>query len=124
MSALLITADLACLSSVTGGARRTGIELRTAAGTEAALAMLAEKSARLIVLDLGTRNLAVAETVPRLRALVPDAAIVAFGPHVHENLLTAAREAGCTLVVSRGQFHARMDEYLAQYGGSGAVEAS
>lgn len=116
MSALLITADLACLSSVTGGARRSGIELRTAASPAAALAMLAEKPAPLIVLDLGTRNLAVGETVPRIRQLVPDAAIVAFGPHVHENLLAAARAAGCTLVVSRGQFHARMDEYLAQYG--------
>lgn len=117
MSVLLITADLACLSSVTGGARRTGIDLRTAAGTEAALAMLSKKPARLIVIDLGTRDLAVAETVPRLRELMPDVAIVAFGPHVHEHLLAAAREAGCTLVVSRGQFHARMDEFLAAYAG-------
>lgn len=123
MSALLITADLACLSSVTGGARRTGIELRTAASAAAAFEALAEKPARLIVLDLGTRDLALSETVPRLRELLPDAVIVAFGPHVHENLLAAAREAGCTLVVSRGQFHARMDDYLAQYGGSGSVEA-
>jgi DNA-binding NarL/FixJ family response regulator len=117
VSALLITADLACLSSVTGGARRSGIELRTAASPAAALAMLAEMPARLIVLDLGTRNLAVGETVPRIRELVPDAAIMAFGPHVHENLLAAARAAGCTLVVSRGQFHSRMDEYLTAYGG-------
>ena len=116
MSALLITADLACLSSVTGGARRSGIELRTAASSAAALTMLAEMPARLIVLDLGTRDLAVGETVPRIRELVPDAAIVAFGPHVHHNLLAAARAAGCTLVVSRGQFHARMDEYLTHYG--------
>lgn len=117
VSVLLITADLACQSSVTGGARRTGIDLRTAASASAALAKLAEKPARLIVLDLGTRDLAVAETVPRLRALVPEATIVAFGPHVHENLLAAARDAGCTLVVSRGQFHARMDEYLTAYSG-------
>ena len=38
--------------------------------------------------------------------------VVAFGPHVHENRLAAVREAGCDLVVSRGQFFAEIDAIL------------
>ena len=38
--------------------------------------------------------------------------IVAFGPHVHEERLAAAREAGCDEVVSRGQFFAQLDAIL------------
>lgn len=33
----------------------------------------------------------------------PDAALVAFGPHVHQNRLDAALEAGFTMAISRGQ---------------------
>jgi hypothetical protein len=35
--------------------------------------------------------------------------VVAFGPHVHEERLAAARNAGCDEVVSRGEFFARLD---------------
>jgi len=35
--------------------------------------------------------------------------VVAFGPHVHEERLAAAREAGCDEVLSRGEFFARVN---------------
>ena len=38
--------------------------------------------------------------------------VVAFGPHVHEERLAAAREAGCDVVVSRGKFFAELDAIL------------
>ena len=38
--------------------------------------------------------------------------VVAFGPHVHEQRLAAARDAGCDLVVSRGQFFSQLETIL------------
>jgi hypothetical protein len=34
---------------------------------------------------------------------------------VQEARLDAARQAGCDLVLTRGQFHARMSDVLSQY---------
>jgi len=38
--------------------------------------------------------------------------VIAFGPHVHEKRLEAARRAGCDVVVSRGQFFAQLNTIL------------
>jgi hypothetical protein len=40
-------------------------------------------------------------------------AILAYGPHVHEDRLAAARAAGCDAVVSRGQLDREADSLLA-----------
>jgi hypothetical protein len=39
---------------------------------------------------------------------------IAFGPHVHEERLAAARHAGCDRVVSRRQFFSQLDTILAE----------
>ena len=112
-SVLLISSDLACVSSVTGAASRTGATLQTALGISAIDGKLAEGVPTLVLLDLSMTGAAPAVLVPKLRASLPPLArIMAFGPHVHTGLLAAAREAGCDVVVSRGEFHARIDEYL------------
>jgi hypothetical protein len=41
-----------------------------------------------------------------------EAETIAFGPHVQESLLAAARTAGCNRILSRGQFHAQIGEIL------------
>lgn len=110
---LLITSDLACSSSVAGAAHRNAVDLQTAFGLAAVEAKLLEAPPSLVILDLSTAGLNVAEFVPQLRAgLGQDARIMAFGPHVRVAELAAARDAGCDLVVSRGEFHARVDQYL------------
>lgn len=82
-------------------------------GVSAIEGKLAEAAPALVLLDLSMAGTSPAELVPKLRAsLPPDARIVAFGSHVHTRLLAAAREAGCDLVVSRGEFFARLDDYL------------
>jgi DNA-binding NarL/FixJ family response regulator len=113
---LLITSDLACSSSVAGAAKRAGVELRTALGLAAVDDKLAEESPAFVILDLSTAGVNPREFVPRLRPrLAAGGRIVAFGPHVHTSTLAAAKEAGCDLVVSRGEFHARVDDYLRQF---------
>jgi CheY-like chemotaxis protein len=67
----------------------------------------------LLIIDLSTPALDVAALMQQLRATgnaVPRT--VAFGPHVHEERLAAAREAGCDQVLSRGEFFARLDSIV------------
>ena len=72
----------------------------------------------LVIVDLSTPGLDVAGFVKRLRGIkasdaMSELRIIAFGPHVHEDRLAAAREAGCDEVMSRGQFFGAIDAILA-----------
>lgn len=58
----------------------------------------------------------IASTVAELKQKVgAQARMVAFGPHVQESRLSQAQQAGCSPVLSRGQFQAKLPEYLAQW---------
>jgi AmiR/NasT family two-component response regulator len=110
---LLLTSDLATSSKVAGAAMRQSVRLEVAMDASALAGKAAEARPRLVILDLSTPRLDIAAAV---RGLTFDApvrpTIVAFGPHVHEALLAAASAAGCDRVLSRGQFHAHVDELL------------
>ena len=100
MSAILLTSDLACSSKLTGAASQAGFSMAVAMSPVALL----EKAAgcRLVLLDLNSPGVDPVELVPKLRSLHPSpAAIVAFGPHVHESKLNAARDAECDEVLTR-----------------------
>ena len=118
MTALALVTDLMTQSQISGAAARTGVTVETAGTAESLLAKLAGGQARLVVLDLSQTGLDPAELVPRLKAAMAEGStILAFGPHVHKQRLTAAAEAGCDVVISRGQFHAEMDALLTRYAG-------
>ena len=113
MTAVLLTRDLMIASRVEGAAARVGVSLRTSADSQDALAHCAEHPVRLLIVDLSAPALDMAGLVRELKVGPADAPfVVAFGPHVHEALLAAAREAGCDEVISRGQFFAQIDEIL------------
>lgn len=114
MDTLLLTSDLAISSAVSGAAERQGIRFASAFTTAALLDKLAETTPQLVVIDLSTPCLDIETLVSQLRGQLSNVQIVAFGPHVHEQRLAAAREAGCDEVFSRGQFHRGMDEILAK----------
>lgn len=57
---------------------------------------------RLVLVDLQARD--AVEAVARVRGRAPDALVVAFAPHVAEDLLAAARSAGADRVMTRGAF--------------------
>jgi DNA-binding response OmpR family regulator len=113
MNAVLLTSDLMILSRVEGMATRNGFSLRTAATLQQAVEQLAIEPAELLLVDLGTPSLDVGELLPLVRSSKPY--IVAFGPHVHEARLNAARQAGCDQVVSRGQFLLQLDAMLDRF---------
>lgn len=41
--------------------------------------------------------------------------ILAFGPHVHQARLEAAKKAGCRWVMTRGQLHREADRFFQQW---------
>jgi CheY-like chemotaxis protein len=119
MSVLLLTTDLACSSQVSAAAMRaplTGgglIDVETCMSTARLLERAADTSPWLVILDLNAQPLNCGELVPRLKRLADPVEIIAFGPHVHEARLQAAEDAGCDLVLPRGQFYAQLDKILA-----------
>jgi DNA-binding NarL/FixJ family response regulator len=114
MTAVLYSTDLVAASAAAGAAARVKTPLATALSLADLQTKLAAAPVRLVVVDLSTPGLNIHELVPILRAAAPSARILAFGPHVHEARLAAARTAGCDEVVSRGQFHSRMEQIFAQ----------
>ena len=115
---LLYSADLMAASRVEGAAARAGVAFSTVSTPAQLAAKLDQETVQLVIVDLSSPGLdvsALVDTVRKGRPAPPP--IIAFGPHVHEPLLAAAREAGCDEVVSRGQFFAKLDEFVRRAAG-------
>ncbi len=109
--ALALISDLAMQSQAAAAAQRAGTELDVALTADALIAKAEATGPMLVILDLSHPGLDVAATLARLKPLLSEGAVtIAFGPHVHRERLEAARAAGCDRVLSRGEFHARMEE--------------
>src|SRR5688572_23919067 len=105
MNVVLLTNDLMVSSRVEGAALWTGIDVRIVTSAEAAVQSCVERPPDKLIIDLGTLSLDVAELVAQVKRGSGNCPqIIAFGPHVHAELLANARHAGCDEVVSRGQF--------------------
>ena len=108
---IFLTDDLFFSPRVVGIAQAAGHSIREAANTAAAAELAASESARLVIVDLDASGLDVAALVASLGSDTPPK-VLAFGPHVQADKLDAAREAGCDLVVSRGQFSSDLSTLL------------
>lgn len=118
MAALALISDLMMQSQASAAATRAGAELQVAFSDEALLSKAEATPPRLVILDLSHPGLDPTALMVRLKPLLVEGAkVIAFGPHVHKARLEAAAAAGCDLVISRGQFHAQMDELLARFAG-------
>jgi CheY-like chemotaxis protein len=110
MDVLLLSADLATSSAVSGAAVRCGAACETCWATKDVVAKATAGSPRLVILDLSMPGMDPATVVSQLKGVPsPPERVIAFGPHVHEAKLAAARDAGCDEVVSRGRFHSDID---------------
>jgi CheY-like chemotaxis protein len=119
MSLLLVSSDLMTGSKVSAVAGRLGLVCATAMSAAVAVDKLAEGTS-VVLIDLSTPGLKSPELVPKLRTtLKARPRIIAFGPHVYGELLEEAETSGCDVVVSRGEFFARMPELLASGLGAG-----
>lgn len=115
MAVVLLSGDLMGASRIEGGARLAGTECRMVGNVDAAVLACAAQPVALVMVDLTTAGLDVTALVERLKGRSENVPIVAYGPHVHEAMLDAAKAAGCDRVLSRGQFLAQADAIIAHY---------
>ena len=69
-------------------------------GTTFARDPSAATGADIVIVDLAR----FADRIAEIRTCAPDARIVAFGPHVDDDLLRRASEAGADVVLARSRF--------------------
>ena len=106
-----VTGDLMTAAPIEHAARQAGAVCRVIASADAPLPDA--PSVRLVVVDLSSVT-DIASTVATLRQSIGDEVpVVAFGPHVHEELLASAQTAGCNQVLTRGQFHRNAGQIVA-----------
>jgi CheY-like chemotaxis protein len=112
MPVLYLTQDLFFGSRVTAAVRSLGSEVHVVRSA-AELLEQAGQDCPLVLIDLdapGADPAAIAAELRQREGARP--AIVAFGSHVHEARLAAARDAGCDAVLTRGQFDRQMADIL------------
>jgi DNA-binding response OmpR family regulator len=114
MTVVLLSSDLSVLSPVEAATARLGKKVRMARDASQTFDNSDDDQPELLIIDLSWPSLDdIGSVVKEWRAMHSEGQrIIAFGPHVHENRLAAARDAGCDLVVSRGQFMAQLETLL------------
>lgn len=115
MAVVLLSADLMGASRMEGAARLAGVEYCMVASEDAAVETCTVKSVTLVAVDLATPGLDVGALVEQLKQSRHAPVVVAYGPHVHEAALEAAKSAGCDAVFTRGQFMSQVDGLLRQH---------
>ena len=108
---LLVSGDLMLGARVDGAARQLGLTMHTV-GEQSATVAAVDENYRVVLVDLRTSGVNVADLVESLRQAADNLVIVACAPHVHEERLEAARQAGCDLVVTRGQLDRELEQIL------------
>lgn len=112
MRCIYLTTDLLFSSRVASLARERGFVLDIVSNLAAAQELATLPDVRLVIVDLVLPHLDIAAATRELRATIPAVALLAYGPHVDEARLNAAREAGCQHVVPRSAFQGRLVQLL------------
>ena len=105
MKCLLHSRDLMFSSQVSSAACTAKVDMETLAAADQLVARAGEMEGDYLVLvDLTFPSLDIVAIAGQLRE-VPNApaSVIAVGPHVHEEKLTAATVAGCDHVLTKGQ---------------------
>ena len=78
--------------------------------------LIQQRRPRVVVLDLTAGELVTPAAVASYRQMTgPDTWYLAVGPHVQADLLDAAREAGCQVVLPRSKFFAELPAHLRRF---------
>lgn len=98
--------DLIWASRIRATAEAVGVRVRPAS-----VAALAEETPTALLVDLESGNEAM-DVIAEVKRNHPGCRIIAFGPHVREDLFEMARRAGADEALPRGAFDHRLAEIL------------
>jgi len=110
---LALVDDLFFQAKMTETARRVGVVLQTVSSGGALVAAAKPQAHKLVLVDLNARQGAL-DAVTQLRAAGNPQPIVGFLSHVQTDLAEKARAAGCTEVLPRSQFTAKLADILSR----------
>lgn len=113
--------DMVFPSRVAGAATSAGVSL-SVAPVPSSLGRQLGADTRLVLVDLGMSDLDLPALIQQVAVASPQAKCLGFGPHVDENLLRSAKEAGFTMVLTRGQFQQSFPMILAQMASAPAAD--
>jgi CheY-like chemotaxis protein len=111
--------DLVFLSKIEQTARLLNVAVRRM-DLSGGSPIKADEQARAVILDLNHRSNSPLEFVRRWKsdAATKDIPILGFVSHVQTDLITAAREAGCDIVLARSAFTQQLPRLLERLAGS------
>jgi DNA-binding NarL/FixJ family response regulator len=104
--------DLFFRSKVDAVSHAVGIAVVYATSMEEANARCAEEVPAIIFVDLADPRFPAVETAGAMRVAAPSARLIGFASHVDLKALSAAREAGFEMTLSRSEFTQRLPELL------------
>ncbi len=119
---LLVSSDLILLSQIEAPARAAGFAVAVVSSVEAISSALASARPELVVLDLADSAVSFDATLRMVRETAPEARVLAFYPHVRDELRRNAEAAGCDVVIPRSRFLTQTAGVLRQALDSGAQQ--
>ena len=112
VNVVYLTTDLMFSSRVGVIAKQMGVNLFVAGTREKAHELLGTNPAQAMLVDLEHRDANPVEIAKLTADFEPRPTVIAYGPHVKESLLAAARDQGLDQVLSRGQFDQQIGPIL------------
>ena len=114
-SCLIMSNDFFFGSRLCEAVKDHGHQVTIATTLDASTVATAESSWQLVLFDLTLQAITIEEIAAWRKKLTPTPALVAFGPHVRTGQLGRAKEAGCDLVLTRGQLDQQLQLVLNEH---------
>ena len=115
-SGIVLSRDLFFTDKVKGTAEALGYRMLVAGEPSRARMLIQKWQPRVVFLDLTAGDVAAPAAIAGYRQMTgPETWYVAAGPHVQAELLEAAREAGCQVVLPRSKFSAELPALIQRY---------
>lgn len=113
---LLLCRDLIFTTKVKGTAEALGYHIQVAGDVRTAQSAIESLCPQVVFIDLTAGEIASSQSLSSYFKLAgPDVWFVAFGPHVEEEALVAAKAAGCQVVLPRSKFAGDLPRLLQSY---------
>ena len=118
---ILLSDDLLFTSRIVGTARALGLEMQAVRSVGAVAELAQQGGPACVIVDLHLAGLELPALVSALRQGA-SCTIVGYGSHVAADVLKAARDAGCDVVLPRSRFVETLQAELPVWFGSARVK--